>query len=191
MPPTPLQRALLQQRLCQRALSASLCALVLLWELNPSRLKLSVHLVFTNILAFAVRSSQGRLKKYFIRISSFICARLFLIIIACLINGEFHFRMRSCPRVITTQGRFPTNTTLQKPSPFVFPVTTLNANCAIFVKQQWPLSALCSILISNLGRFIIVRYDRSPSIIVINVLKQATTSRLFLCALRHFISCNI
>lgn len=49
------------------------------------------------------------------------------------------------------------------------------------LQRQWALSdsALCSILISNLGRFIIVRYGQSPSIIVINVTNRRQCSIYF------------
>lgn len=49
------------------------------------------------------------------------------------------------------------------------------------LQRQWALSdsALCSILISNLGRFIIVRYSQSPSIIVINVTNRPQCSIYF------------
>lgn len=46
--------------------------------------------------------------------------------------------------------------------------------------MQWPLSALFPRLLSDVGRVIIVRYDRAPTIIVIKVIKHSTMSYFLL-----------
>lgn len=92
----------------------------------------------------------------------------------------FGFACQPHPRVITTRGRFPHShkRAVNLYSKRVFFKILLRAT---------PVEALSAVpmrrvLNSNLGRFVIVRYERLSSITVMNVIKQAATSHRSLCA---------